>query len=114
MLLQIQLLKKYTFLEPEFGENALLNLNITIYYPVNSKTWNISNFDPLGAKDIRFVPWNPEEKEKEKDKDKTLLFIIIVIGIVIIIGIIIFIVIRKKGAKTSNDIESIKGELISE
>ena len=41
--------------KPEFGENSLLNLNITIYYPINSITWNISIFDYKGAKDIRFV-----------------------------------------------------------
>ena len=60
--------------KPEFGENALLNLNITIYYPANNTTWDINNFDPLGAEEIRFVPWNPieekEEKEEKKETDK--------------------------------------------
>ena len=123
--------------KPEFGKNALLDLNVTIYYPANSTTWNISNFDPVGAKDIIFVPWNPieegpeeteesdgtQEKETEgtgkKDKGffeehKTLLFIIIAIVIVLIICIIIIVFIKKRRAKTSDGIESIKGELISE
>ena len=115
----------------------MLDLNVTIYYPANSTTWNISNFDPVGAKDIIFVPWNPieegpeeteesdgtQEKETEgtgkKDKGffeehKTLLFIIIAIVIVLIICIIIIVFIKKRRAKTSDGIESIKGELISE
>ena len=50
-------------------------MNVTIYYPEKSITWNISNFDPLGAKDIRFVPLNPieeieEEKEEEIEEEK--------------------------------------------
>ena len=91
-------------------------MNVTIYYPVNSGTWNISDFDPLGAAEIRFVPWNPiEEKDKNFFEEHKTLIIIIGIGIVLlIISIIIFIVIKKRGAKTSDEIESIKGELITE
>ena len=48
--------------KPEFGDNAVLNLNVTIYYPENNSTWNISNFDPFGSKDIRYIPWNPIEE----------------------------------------------------
>ena len=121
--------------KPEFGKNALLDLNVTIYYPANSTTWNISNFDPVGAKDIIFVPWNPIEEGPEETEEsegtqkregtgkndkgffeehKTLLFIIIAIVVILIICIIIVVFIKKRRAKTSDGIESIKGELISE
>ena len=121
---------------PEFEENALLNLNVTIYYPSNSKTWNIDKFDPLGAIEIRFVPWNPiedkeegkEEEGKEKENEsgdgglkksffqenKTLIIKIAIGIVVLIVGIIIFVVIWKRVAKTSDEVESIKGGLLKE
>ena len=102
--------------KPEFGENALLNLNVTIYYPINSKTWNISNFEPLGAKDIRFVPWSPIEEEDKGffEEHKTLIIIIAIAIVLIIIGIIICIIIRKREAKTDDNVDSLKGGLINE
>ena len=96
------------------------NFQITIYYQENSATWNISNFDPLGAKEIRFIPWNTdkiEQKDKDKDffeKHKTLILIISILIVLIIIGIIIVIVIRKRRLTASDEIESLKGGLTGE
>ena len=112
--------------KPQFGENALLNMNISIFYPLNSNTWKPSNFGNFGSKSINFFTWNPnEDKEKEEEgetnenknffeKYKTPLIILIVIIIMLIIGITSIIIIRKRRSKSYNTyIDSIQGGLIS-
>ena len=82
--------------KPEFGENALLNLNVTIYYQSDSKIWNQTNFKKYGPKEIRLVPWTPKEETKGFfEKHKKLLLIIAAAVIVLIIVIISIIIIKK-------------------
>ena len=99
---------------PEFGANALLNLNATFYYPSNSKIWNQTIFKSYGAKEIRLIPWTPkEENESFFEKHKTLLFITIGAVIVLIIVIILIIIIIKKCCKSSREeyLDSLEGGL---
>ena len=101
--------------KPQFGTNALFNLNATFYYPSDSETWNQADFKTLGPKEIRLVPWIPEEEDEDKgffEKNKTLLLIIAGI-IVLIIVIIVLIIIIKKCSKSSRDtyMDSLEGGL---
>ena len=92
--------------KPEFKDNPFLNLNATIYYPKNSKSWNGTNFDNLGSKTINAFTWNP----KEESKSQAALIAFLIIAIIVILGVIAFIIIRKKRIHLT--IDSIKGKLL--
>ena len=92
--------------KPEFNDNPFLNLNGTIFYPENSKSWNNTNFDNLCSKTIQSFSWKP----KEGSNSHAGLIAFIVIAIFVILGVIAFIIIRKK--RKSLTIDSIKGTLL--
>ena len=93
--------------KPEFGKNAFQNINVSIYYPKKSKTWNISNFTSLGEIDRRFFTWKPSD-----GKSNAALIALLIIGFILIIGVISFIIIRKRVHLSSFNFESIKGALL--
>lgn len=95
--------------KPEFGSKIFQNLNVTIYYPKKSKSWNSSNITSFGEKDIRYFTWKPSD-----GKNHTALIVFLIIGIIIIIGVIAYIIIRKKlNLKSlSFNFDSIKGTLL--
>ena len=97
--------------KPEFGKNALKNLNVTIYYPKNSKTWNSSNLTSLGLgqKEIRSFVWNPND-----GKSHTALIVFLIISIILIIGAIIVFKIIKKRLNISINFDKLKGALLRE
>ena len=117
--------------QPEFEKNTF-KYDLTIYYPINDSSWNLSSFDNLGIKDLRLFAWepkeeeyNPEEQEQEQEQEKEsnyeqkpkfktiYLVLIIIIAILIIVFISLFFI-RRIRKKNSNNIDSVEGNLISE
>ena len=119
--------------QPEFEKNSFI-YNITIYYPTNDSSWNISSFDNLGIKDLRLFAWEPKEEEynpeeqeqgqeqeqeresnyEQKPQFKIIYLVLIIIIVIIIIVFISLFFIRRIRKKNSNNIDSVEGNLISE
>lgn len=90
--------------QPEFGQNFLYDLNVTIYYPKGNSKWNVKNLETYKSKQVRWVEWTSsptilkEEIKENNNSSNIFIWVLPIISIIILVGII-SLVIRKKNDK---------------
>ena len=76
--------------QPEFGNNCLYNLNVTIYYPKGNTKWNVANLDTYKAKEVRWVQWTPSSNvvlNTQMNSNSNYTWALVTVGIFFLLGL---------------------------
>ena len=89
--------------QPEFGQNWLIGLNVTVYYPKGNSKWNTGDLDTFKAKELRWVQWTPSnivllDKLNEETTNSHVIIICVffaILAMITLLGMILYIRKRK-------------------
>ena len=104
--------------QPEFGQNWLAGLNLTVYYPKGNSKWNTGSLGTFNAKGLKWAQWTPTNAalfnnlNEENSGSYVLISVFVSIMIItILLGMILFIRNRKSN-NTMVDMD-VKGRLVA-
>ena len=104
--------------QPEFGQNWLAGLNLTVYYPKGNSKWNTGNLGTFNSKGLKWATWTPKStvllsnlKEVNNDSLVFIWVFVAIIAMITLLGMVWFIT-KRKINETIVDMD-VKGRLVA-
>ena len=104
--------------QPEFGQNWLAGLNLTVYYPKGNSKWNTGNLGTFNSKGLKWATWTPKStvllSNLNEVNNDSLVFIwafVAIIAMITLLGMVWFIT-KRKINETIVDMD-VKGRLVA-
>jgi hypothetical protein len=104
--------------QPEFGQNWLAGLNVTVYYPKGNSKWKTDSLGTFNSKGLRWVQWTPKSavllSNLNEENNNSYIFIwvfVAIIAMITLIGMILIFRTRKLN-ETIVDMDA-KGRLVA-
>ena len=104
--------------QPEFGQNWLAGVNVTVYYPKGNSKWSTGSLGTFNSKGLKWVQWTPTSTvllgNLNEENGDSLAFIwafVAIIAMITLLGMIWFIRTRKLN-DTIVDMD-VKGRLVA-
>ena len=104
--------------QPEFGQNWIAGLNVTVYYPKGNSKWNTGSLDTFNSKGLRWTQSTPTNtilstnlNEENSDSYVLLWVFVAIIAIAIILRMVLFL--RKRKLNNTIVDMDVKGRLVA-
>ena len=104
--------------QPNFGQNWLAGVNVTVYYPKGNSKWATGNLGTFNSKGLKWVQWTPTSSvllsnlnEENSDSHAFIWAFVSIIAMITLLGMVWFIRTRKLN-DTIVDMD-VKGKLVA-